>query len=167
MGVANMVFYPPPWVPKLPEIPDTVPICEFMLDEKYGRRPYSDSWDAYTCGLSGKSITARQQKENVDKLARALAKEFGWKVNEGTEYDKVVGVFALNTIDIMSLSWAIHRINGVSSPAAQKSSSRSCLCSQRHWKPPQRPTYPRTESIYARCRMTLLSPKNSRLCASF
>ncbi|KAK5468099.1 hypothetical protein LTS15_001073 [Exophiala xenobiotica] len=112
-----MVFYPPPWVPKLPEIPDTVPICEFMLDEKHGRRPYSDSWDAYTCGLSGKSITAVQQKESVDKLARALAKEFGWKVNEGTEYDKVVGVFALNTIDIMSLSWAIHRINGVSSPA--------------------------------------------------
>jgi ribosome assembly protein SQT1 len=95
---ANMVFYPPPWVPKLPEIPDTVPICEFMLDEKHGRRPYSDSWDAYTCGLSGKSITAVQQKENVDRLARSLAKEFGWKVNEGTEYDKVVGVFALNTV---------------------------------------------------------------------
>ncbi len=93
-----MVFYPPPWVPQLPEIPDTVPICEFMLDEKHGRRPYSDSWDTYTCGLSGKSITAVQQKENVDKLARALAKEFGWKVNEGTEYDKVVGVFALNTV---------------------------------------------------------------------
>ncbi|KIX10217.1 uncharacterized protein Z518_01298 [Rhinocladiella mackenziei CBS 650.93] len=112
-----MVFYPQPWVPQLPEVPDTVPICDFMLDEQYGRRPYSESLDAYTCGLSGKSITARQQKENVDKLSRALAKEFGWRVNEGTEYDKVVGVFALNTIDIMTLSWAIHRINGVSSPA--------------------------------------------------
>lgn len=112
-----MVFYPESSIPKLPEIPDTVPICDFMLDEKYGRRPFSESLDAYTCGLTGRSISARQQKENVDKLARGLAKEFGWKVDEGSEYDKVVGVFALNTIDIMTLSWAIHRINGVSSPA--------------------------------------------------
>ncbi|KEF61865.1 uncharacterized protein A1O9_03436 [Exophiala aquamarina CBS 119918] len=112
-----MVFYPEKWVPELPEIPDNVPICDFMLDEQYGRRPYSESWDTYTCALSGRSITASQQKEHVEKLSRALAQQFGWKVNEGTEYDKVVGVFALNTIDIMSLSWAIHRLNGVSSPA--------------------------------------------------
>ncbi|KIX92000.1 uncharacterized protein Z520_12271 [Fonsecaea multimorphosa CBS 102226] len=112
-----MVFYPDPSLPKLPEITDTVPICDFMLDEQYGRRPFAESWDPYTCGLSGRSISARQQRENVKRLARALAKEFGWKVNGGTEYDKVVGVFALNTVDIMSLTWAIHRINGVSSPA--------------------------------------------------
>lgn len=93
-----MVFYPEKWVPKLPEVPDTVPICDFMLDEQYGRTPIAQSSDAYTCGLTGKSITARQQKESVEKLSRALANEFGWKVNEGTEYDKVVGVFALNTV---------------------------------------------------------------------
>ncbi|KAJ9647375.1 uncharacterized protein PV06_00093 [Exophiala oligosperma] len=112
-----MVFYPAPWLPKLPEIPDTVPICEFMFDEQYGRRPYAESWDTYTCGLTGKSISATQQRERFEKLARALSRELGWKVNEGSEYDKVVGVFALNTIDIMTLSWAIHRMNGVSSPA--------------------------------------------------
>ncbi|EXJ79692.1 hypothetical protein A1O3_07973 [Capronia epimyces CBS 606.96] len=112
-----MVFTPPSWLPKLPPVPDTVPICDFILDERYGRRPLSDSWDPYTCGLSGRSITARQQKENVDKLARGLAKEFGWKVNGGSEFDKVAGIFALNTIDIMTLSWALHRLNGVSSPA--------------------------------------------------
>ena len=93
-----MVFYPEEWMPKLREVPDTVPICDFMLDEQYGRRPFSESWDAYTCGLTGKTVTARQQKESVDTLARALVKELGWKVNEGTEYDKVVGVFALNTV---------------------------------------------------------------------
>ncbi|KIW75667.1 hypothetical protein Z517_10409 [Fonsecaea pedrosoi CBS 271.37] len=112
-----MVFYPMKWVPSLPEIPDTVPICDFMLDEQYGRSPYSQSKDAYTCGLTGKSVSARQQKEDVDSLSRALAKEFGWGVNEGTEYDKVVGIFALNTIDIMTLTWAIHRVNGISAPA--------------------------------------------------
>ncbi|OCT54918.1 4-coumarate--CoA ligase-like 7 [Cladophialophora carrionii] len=112
-----MVFKPMSWVPQLPEVPDTVPICEFMLDEKHGRLPFSESKAAYTCGLTGKSISASQQKKDVDSLSRALAKEFGWKVNAGTEYDKVAGVFALNTIDIMTLNWAIHRLNGVSSPA--------------------------------------------------
>lgn len=93
-----MVFYPEKWVPKLPEIPDTVPLCGFMLDEQYGRRPFSESWDPYTCGLSGRTITASQQKERVEKLSRALAKELGWGVNRGSEYEKVVGVFALNTV---------------------------------------------------------------------
>lgn len=112
-----MVFVPPSFAPPLPHVPDSVPICEFMLDEKHGRKPIKQSWDSYTCGLTGKTVTAQQQKDRVELLARSLVKEFGWKVNEGTEYDKVVGVFALNTIDIMTLSWAIHRINGVSSPA--------------------------------------------------
>ncbi|OAP56906.1 hypothetical protein AYL99_09018 [Fonsecaea erecta] len=112
-----MVFYPMKWVPPLPEIPDTVPICDFMLDEKYGRCSFADSKEAYTCGLTGKSLSARQAKEDVDSLSRALAKEFGWGVNQGTEYDKVVGIFALNTIDIMTLNWAIHRNNGISAPA--------------------------------------------------
>ena len=93
-----MVFIPCSFVPKLPEVPDTVPICEFMLDEKHGRRPFSQSWDPYTCGLSGNTIKAMDQKTRVDHLSRSLAKEFGWKVNEGTEMDKVVGVFALNTV---------------------------------------------------------------------
>lgn len=34
----------------------------------------------------------------VEHLARALSKEFGWQPNKGTEWDKVVGIFALNTV---------------------------------------------------------------------
>ena len=86
------------WLPQLLEVPDTVPICDFMLDEKHGRLPIAKSKEAYTCGLTGKSVSAQQQKDDVDKLSRALAKEFGWEVNEGSEYDKVAGVFALNTV---------------------------------------------------------------------
>lgn len=88
-----------------------------MFDEKHGRAPYSNSRDAYVDGITGKAISARQQKDDCGYAARALAKELGWKVNEGTEYDKVCGVFALNTIDVMTLNWAIHRLNGISSPA--------------------------------------------------
>ncbi|ETN40534.1 uncharacterized protein HMPREF1541_04811 [Cyphellophora europaea CBS 101466] len=112
-----MVFYPPSLAGTVPEIPDTLSIPEFMLDEKHGRTPIAQSWNPYVCGLSGETFTMQEQKDRVTHLARALSKELGWKVNQGTEYDKVAGVFALNTIDIMTLSWAIHRLNGVSSPA--------------------------------------------------
>ena len=93
-----MVFYPPSWAPKLPEVPDTVSIPDFLFDEQYGRRPLAKSWDPFTCGLSGRTRSALEQKKRVDYLARALNREFGWKVNEGTEYDKVISVFALNTV---------------------------------------------------------------------
>ncbi len=36
--------------------------------------------------------------DRVDYLARALSNEFGWHPNEGTEWDKVIGIFALNTV---------------------------------------------------------------------
>ena len=33
--------------------------------------------------------------------------------NEGSEWDKVVGVFSLNTIDYLTVAWAVHRVGGV------------------------------------------------------
>ncbi|KAJ5034990.1 uncharacterized protein L3040_008255 [Drepanopeziza brunnea f. sp. 'multigermtubi'] len=112
-----MVFYPPDWVPKLSPIPDTVPISQFMLDDSYGRRPLAQSRNPFTCGLSGRTYTSAQMVERVDYLARGLAKEFGWQPNAGTEWDKVVGIFALNTVDSMTLAYAVHRLNGVATPA--------------------------------------------------
>lgn len=112
-----MPFLPPKWVPECPEVPDTLSIPEFMFNEEHGRAPYSKSKDSYVCGITGRKISAQQQKEEYTYITRALAKELGWKVNDGTEYDKVCGVFALNTIDVMTLNWAIHRLNGISSPA--------------------------------------------------
>jgi len=113
-----MPFYPPPYVPECPEIPDTVPIQEFMFNEQYGRKSLAESLPAYIDAITGRTLSAKEIKENIQYLARALAKEFDWKVNEGTEFDKVCGIFALNTIDVMTLNWAIHRLNGVSSPAS-------------------------------------------------
>ena len=93
-----MVFTPPPaLVPMLPEIPD-LPICDFIFDEKYGRHPIATSRDPYICGLTGKSFSVREQKDRVQYLARALARELQWKVNDCTEFDKVAGIFALNTV---------------------------------------------------------------------
>lgn len=113
-----MVFFPPKWVPELPfDPPDSIPLNEFMLNEQYGRYPLHQSRQPFTCGLTGFGYSALEVRDRVDKLARALAWELGWKPNEGTEWDKVVGIFSVNTIDTLTLSWAVHSLSGISSPA--------------------------------------------------
>ncbi|KAM0800461.1 phenylacetyl-CoA ligase-like protein [Usnea florida] len=113
-----MVFLPPQWVPKLPsDPPDSIPISEFMLNEQYGRCPLSHALQPFTCGLTGFGYSALEVRDRVDKLARALSKELGWTPNEGAEWDKVIGIFSVNTIDTIPLSWAVHSLSGIVSPA--------------------------------------------------
>ena len=69
-----------------------------MLDEQYGRTPFTDSKDPFTCGISGKSYTYEQVKERSEQLAQALSAELAWKPNFGNEYNKVMGIFTLNTV---------------------------------------------------------------------
>ena len=69
-----------------------------MLEDKHGRYPSKKSRNPFTCGLSGRTYTHMEMKGRVDHLARALSQEFGWQPNKGTEWDKVAGIFALNTV---------------------------------------------------------------------
>lgn len=113
-----MVFTSPSWVPKLAVEPyDSIPICDFMLNNKYGRTPLAESKNPFTCGLSGRTYTATEMVGRVENLAKGMAKEFGWAPNQGTEWDKVVGIFALNTVDSMTLAYATHRLSGIATPA--------------------------------------------------
>lgn len=113
-----MVFTAPSWVPKLPfDPPDSIPISEFMLNEDYGRHPLHHARPPFTCGLSGAEYSALEVRDRVEKLTRGLSKELGWHPNKGTEWDKVIGIFSLNTIDTLPLSWAVHSLSGISSPA--------------------------------------------------
>jgi len=73
-----------------------------MQDESYGRMPFKDAKDPFTCGISGRTFNYVQQVERTDALARALSQELGWTVNGGTEWDKVIGVFAFNTVRPLS-----------------------------------------------------------------
>jgi len=88
-----------------------------MLDDAYRACPLKASRNPFTCGLSGKTFTAVELVDRVEFLARALSKEFEWHPNKGTEFDKVVGIFSLNTVDLMTLAYATHRLNGIASPA--------------------------------------------------
>lgn len=78
--------------------PDSIPISDFMLDEKWGRYPMRHSRPPFTCGLSGLEYSVFEVRDRVNALARALSKELGWKPNEGTEWDKVIAIFSLNTV---------------------------------------------------------------------
>ncbi|KAL9082274.1 MAG: hypothetical protein Q9159_006560 [Coniocarpon cinnabarinum] len=113
-----MPFHPPAWTPKLPkDPPDTISIPDFILNDETRFVPLHKSRNFVTCGLSGKTYSPYQVKERVELLARGLLKELGWSVNQGTEWDKVVGVFAVNTIETPLIGWACHKINAVNTPA--------------------------------------------------
>lgn len=77
-----------------------------MLDEAYGRHPLDKSQNPFTCGLSGRTYSVKEMVVRVELLARALSKELGWEPNQGTEWDKVAGVFALNTVGVLDC-WSI------------------------------------------------------------
>ncbi|KAJ5833594.1 Acyl-CoA ligase inpC [Penicillium riverlandense] len=112
-----MVFLPPKHLSPLGHVPDNIPISEFMLNEQHGRVPHAASRDPYTCGLSGKTYSSRDVVNRVDFIARGLAKEFGWTPNQGSEWDKTVAIFAVNTIDSVPFFWAVHRLGGIVTPA--------------------------------------------------
>ncbi|OLN96555.1 4-coumarate-CoA ligase-like protein 1 [Colletotrichum chlorophyti] len=114
-----MVFTSPKWVPQLPmDPPDSITIAEFMSNEQYGRYPIAEAKNPYTCGVSGKSFTASEVKQRIEFLARAISKRLEFAPNEGTEWDKVVALYALNTIDYIPFTHAVHRLSGIVTPAS-------------------------------------------------
>ena len=108
-----MPFTAPSWAPELPNVPSHISLEQFMFDENYGRYPLGYSKAPFQCGLSGKQYSFLEVKERVDYLARALSKELGFKPNEGTEWDKTIAVFSVNTIDYLPLCWATHKLGGI------------------------------------------------------
>ncbi|KAL0936928.1 phenylacetyl-ligase-like protein [Colletotrichum truncatum] len=114
-----MSFTHPDFVPPLAyDPPDTLTVHEFLFGDgdKYGRHPKTKSRPPFTCGVTGKAYSAVEVAERVELLARALGSDLGWQVNEGHEMDKVIGIYSLNTIDTLTVSWATHRLSGVSCP---------------------------------------------------
>ncbi|KAL4962532.1 uncharacterized protein BDV14DRAFT_210530 [Aspergillus stella-maris] len=112
-----MVFLPAREAGTMPPIPDNIPISQFMLSEGNGRHPLSKSRDPFTCGLTGKTYSTLEVKDRVEYLSRAVAKILGWEPNRGSEWDKTLVIFSLNTIDTISLAWATHELGGIVSPA--------------------------------------------------
>lgn len=80
------------------DIPDTVSLPDFVLDNNYRSVPHEKAKNPFTCGLSGKTYTSLEFKDRAGWLARALHQELGFQVNQGTEWEKVIGIYTLNTV---------------------------------------------------------------------
>lgn len=78
--------------------PDSIAIPEFVFGEDGVRRPHSKSKNPFTCGISGKTYTTAEVIERQKLLARALAKRLGYDIREGTEWDRVVALYSVNTV---------------------------------------------------------------------
>ena len=98
-----MVFKSPSYISELiTEPPSNVPILDFLFPAKggdaRGRYPVEKSRNPFTCGITGKTYSITDVRERVEHLARSLAKVMDAKVDEGSEMDKVVGVFTVNAV---------------------------------------------------------------------
>ncbi|KAI9903595.1 hypothetical protein N3K66_000124 [Trichothecium roseum] len=116
-----MVFTPPSWVPPLPEIPDDITLEEFLNDPKHGRHPIPASRNPYTCGLTGKTYPYAEVVRRTELVARAVSRRLGFEARDAagaTEWDRVVGLFSLNTVDYIPLTHAVHRLGGIVTPAS-------------------------------------------------
>ncbi|KAK0752619.1 4-coumarate-CoA ligase 2 [Schizothecium vesticola] len=89
-----------------------------MRLEKYGRRTFSTSRNPFTCGLTGRTFSYEQFFQRADDLAKSLSRRTGWTPNEETPWDKVLGIFSLNTIDYIVAAYAVHRVSGIASLAS-------------------------------------------------
>ncbi|XP_014553703.1 hypothetical protein COCVIDRAFT_107042 [Bipolaris victoriae FI3] len=111
-----MVFHPPKWVPQMPLIPDSTSIFDFLLQEKYGRHKLSQSHRPFVCGISGRGYNVHEVSQRTTLIAKGLLKSLEWEVNSGTQWEKVVGIFAFNSIDTLPVAWAVQRLNGIVTP---------------------------------------------------
>ncbi|KAL5585819.1 hypothetical protein FOVSG1_013511 [Fusarium oxysporum f. sp. vasinfectum] len=111
-----MVFLSPPWAQSLlpPAVPDDIRIDEFMFNERHGRKTLANSRNPFTCGITGRSYSTTEIQRRVDFLARALTKRVGWGTSDPTEWDRVAGL----EIDYVPLAYAVHRLNGIVTPAS-------------------------------------------------
>jgi len=78
--------------------PDSITVPDFIFGEDGVRRPHSKSKNPFTCGISGKTYTTAEVIERQKLLARALAKRLGYDIREGTEWDRVVALYSVNTV---------------------------------------------------------------------
>ena len=71
-----------------------------MRNENYGRKSIFNSRNPFTCGLTGRTYSVNELFQRSEFLARSFAKRLGWAPNEGTEWDKVLSIFSLNTVSL-------------------------------------------------------------------
>jgi hypothetical protein len=98
----------------------SITLPQFMYEDHHGRKVKRSSRAPFTCGVTGRSYSAVEVAQRVDYLARSLAATLGFDNEEGTEWERVVGIFSYNSV----LSYSTL---GPRPPADGESRSTTCL----------------------------------------
>ena len=95
-----MVFESPPWVPKIPfHLPDSTTVGEFVLSGNRNLPAEVDVKPPLVCALSGRAYYSAQEiYYKVECVARSLCEDLVWSANALSPWDKVIGVFSVNTV---------------------------------------------------------------------
>ena len=112
----SMPFDPPQWQSALPEIPASITLDQFMLDEQYGHRRPGASRPSLVCGVTSKSYDFAAITDRVENLSRALhlLPQFRpTSIKTGSEWDKVAAIYSFNCIDYIPVALAVHKLGGV------------------------------------------------------
>jgi len=93
-----MIFTPPAALtPKLPEIPDP-PL--YSMSAMVDIRLRNHGTPTFVVSPENRSVYRTKGSSSVS--SKSLAQGMGWEVNRGSEFDKAVCVFALNTVSPLS-----------------------------------------------------------------
>lgn len=94
-----MVFQPPSWVPDITtQIHPNANVAEWALES---RRASGSVRAPFICALTGKKYTLKEVREKVNALTKALCSELEWSPNQGIAEEKVIGVLAVNSVNIL------------------------------------------------------------------
>ena len=96
----DMVFLPPAWAPKLTdaEIPDSIPLGEFLFNDNYRPRKCGDSPAPFVDSITRKGYGIHETRQRVELLAAGLARELDIKDTCGNPLERVVGIFTVNNV---------------------------------------------------------------------
>lgn len=124
----------------------TMSLPQFMYEDYHGRKLKHASRPPFTCGATGRSYSAVEVAQRVDYLSRSLAAAVGFDTEEGTEWERVVGIFSYNSVSATSqpLGQAslLTAIRSTTSPLPTP-----CTASRASQRRQMQPTPPRNFSI--------------------
>jgi len=102
-----MVFKTAEWVGDLPfEPPSNTLVADFLFTQLWpGTGPTQDGAVSgmLVCAVTGASWSMPKIRDRVDLLARSLCKRLDWQPNIGSPWNKVVGIFSVNTVGIRAV----------------------------------------------------------------
>lgn len=97
-----MVFYPPTWLPAIPQDLSALgTVGDFVLhgeSESAFNQSATDSSVLVSALDPNKSRTSQQLADDVETLAAALARELKWSPNEPAQDGKVIAILSENSV---------------------------------------------------------------------